>query len=178
MMVFKTLGLDGVFSFPAVLLLRETDAHAIAVFHPELCLWLLHVTLSRNQGESYSYSFNPTPCRKEFCKPLPNPYATQYLADFNVIELSLDLEGLSVVVWCDVLFFFFLSGLAGMLFYCEYYLGWQTSWPCWTAYPADTINPSGRKKGRRNFLSAKTRQANMCKRQITMDFNVESRCTK
>lgn len=38
MMVFQTLDLDGVFSFPAVLLLRETDAHAIAVFHPELCL--------------------------------------------------------------------------------------------------------------------------------------------
>lgn len=75
------------------------------------------MTLSRNQGESYSYSFNPTPCRKEFCKPLPNPYATQYLADFHVIELSLDLEGLSVVVWCGVLFFFSSVGWQGCCFF-------------------------------------------------------------
>lgn len=56
-MGFQTLGLDGVFLFPTVLLLRKTDVYAIAIFHPEFYLCLLHVTLSRNQDELYSYSF-------------------------------------------------------------------------------------------------------------------------
>lgn len=44
LMGFQTLGLDGVFLFLTVLPLRKTAVYAIAIFHPEFYLRLLHVT--------------------------------------------------------------------------------------------------------------------------------------
>lgn len=54
---FQTVGLDSVLLFPIMLLLRKTAVYAIAIFHPEFYLCLLHMNLSRNQNESYFYSF-------------------------------------------------------------------------------------------------------------------------
>lgn len=70
-MGFHTSRLDGVFLFPTMLLLRKTAVYAIAVFHSEFYLCLLHVTLSRNQDESCSYSFTQHSAEEGFVSHYP-----------------------------------------------------------------------------------------------------------